>query len=124
MHTSAKLKEYRAILGEGRTEALAKHLNICFLPFDSLLPYDLFHEYGYDLRHVKKQITNVTEHLYIQIVENGGHLWGLGCHWVGGMPEQFVCDEGYVQTPYDPTSVKKHILRLIATNRWEGNSAG
>ena len=104
---------------------MAHQIGATLPPPLTYLPPALWPESGARLRSVVQLADQVTKHFYVRIVDKGvGVMWGFCRHWVWGVLQKFLADEGYTPAPGDPSSTVSAIRSDIMRRGWEMNEAG
>ena len=89
---------------------------------DTMLPRDLFGERGALLHKVRSTVEELSEHMYVRIVDKGaGVLWAFCKHWLWKQTEQFLVKEQYSTCAETPDAVRQATAALICERGWNAN---
>ena len=89
---------------------------------DTMLPRELFGERSALLHSVRGKVEELSEHMYVRIVDKGaGVLWAFCKHWLWKQTEQFLVKEHYSSCAETPDRVREATAALIFERGWNAN---
>ena len=103
-------------------KAFAQRVNGAMPHLSTALLRELFYESGSDVRYVQRLASNLSDIIYVRIVDKGvGEIWGFCTAWVWDTVRQFLQTEGYDENSPTPNGVTSLLMQIASNKKWQSN---